>query len=248
MTRSMLTWILAAACLLVSHSVAAKKGGGGTGGFGQLGNGCVTFLNAPDFGTFHDDGGGSYCNGTDGQVSVPKRFRLDTKKFNRNDRAYLLDAECSSGTATGWSACDGQVEVGILQSQLRYEVIGGELVATSELDFQSLQVGEIARVSLDLPVADSQRLKFGNENDPQVNCNEPANSAPVWISCDDDFNGDGFCDLWTVTTMNLGGPDTLPGEGDARACLKDTGAGVTLDGDVIADFMLELCVLGVTCP
>lgn len=221
-----------------------------TGGFGELGNGCVTFTDAPDFGTFHDDGGGTYCNGTDGQVSVPLRLRLDTKKFNSEDRAYWLYADCSSGSNTGWPVCDGPIRVGTLQSQLRYELIDGSLVATSELDFQGLVVDEIARVSvdLDLPTWANHKVKFGNDSDPQIRCDAPAASAPVWVACDGDSNHDGFCDLWTLSTVNLGGPDVLPGEGDARACLKNTKRGVVLDGDVTADFTLKVCVLGLSCP
>jgi hypothetical protein len=213
-------------------------GGGGTGGFGDVGNGCVVFENPATLGTFHDDGGGAYCNGTDGQVSIPKRLRLDTKKFNRNDRQYLLDATCEANSAV----CDGTVEVGVLQSQLRHQWIDGQLVADDELDFQGMAVGEIARVSVDLAIGRDTRVLFGNDSGERMRCPAPSEAAPLWVQCLDDQNGDGFCDLWTMTTVNLEGS----AEPDARACLKESSE--LLDGEISADFTMGICVLGVSCP
>lgn len=215
-------------------------GGGDTGGFGELGNGCVAFENPATLGTFHDDGGGAYCNGTDGQVSVPKRLRLDTKKFNRNNRKYLLDAICEANS----SVCDGTVEVGVLQSQLRHRWVDGQLVATGEeeLDFQGMAIGEIARVSVDLAIGKHARVLWGNDSGDRMRCPPPSEAAPLWVQCLDDQNADGFCDLWTMTTANLDGS----AESDARACLKESS--VLLDGEITADFTMGICVLGVSCP
>jgi hypothetical protein len=220
-----------------------------TGGFGELGNGCVAFDSPATLGTFHEDGGGAYCNGTDGQVSVPRRLRLDTTKFNGNDRKYFLDAEDCEANST---VCKGTVEVEVLQSQLRHRLIDGELVATGEeeLDFQGMTIGEIARVSVDLAIGKDTRVLFGNDSGDRMRCPAPSQAAPVWVSCDDDFNNDGFCDLWTVSTENLGGPDALPDEGNAQACLKQSvkRSQVLLDGEITADFTMGVCVLGVSCP
>lgn len=240
-------WLAAAlvSCLLLSQNLAAKpgKGGGGggdSGGFGELGNGCVAFESAASPGTFHDDGGGAYCNGTDGQVSVPKRLRLDTKKFNSNNRKYYLDAVCAAKSP----ACNGTVDVEVLQSQLRHEWIDGQLVGTDELDFQGMAEGEITRVSVDLEIDRNTRLLFGNDSGDRMRCPAPSAAAPLWVQCLDDQNGDGFCDLWTLTTANLDGS----AEPDARACLKNSKTGAVLDGEVTADFSMAVCVLGVSCP
>jgi hypothetical protein len=221
-----------------------QKGSSEPGGFGELGNGCVSFASGSDAGTFHDDDGGVYCNGSDGQVSVPKRLRLDSKKFNSNERSYWLDAICNDQTTPNAAVCTGPVEVGALQTQLRHEWIGGELVPTDELDFQGMAPGEISRVSVDLYIDRNTKVQFGNDNGLRVRC-DGATAAPLWASCEADKNGDGFCDSWLLTTANLDG-DLEP---DARACLKNTRNGKVLDGDVTADFLLEVCVLGVdACP
>ena len=56
----------------------------------------------------------TYCNGTDGQISIPSLLRMDTKKFNGNDRAYLIDATCTgikTPTARAASRLCGNVDV-----------------------------------------------------------------------------------------------------------------------------------------
>lgn len=224
-----------------------SDGGGGAdaGGFGPLGTGCTVFENPATLGTFHDDGGGAYCHGTDGQVSVPKRFRLDTKKFNGNDRKYYLTADACDADSP---VCDGTVEVGLLQSQLRHRWLDGELVATGEeeLDFQNMATGEIARVSVDLALGKSTRVLFGNDSGARMRCRAPSQAAPVWVECLGDSNLDGFCDLWVMTTHNLEGS----AEPDAQACLKEwvKQSEVLLDGEITADFTMDICVLGVSCP
>jgi hypothetical protein len=71
----------------------------------------------------------------------------------------------------------------------------------------------------------------------------------VWVKCEDDFGGidgpgvpDGQCDLWTVSTSDLSGG----GGAAARACLVDD-SGVLVD-NVKADFTIDVCVIGASCP
>lgn len=218
--------------------------GGGSGGFGELGNGCVAFEAGGllgTLGTFHDDDRGAYCNGTDGQVSVPSRLRLDTKKFNSAARKYLLEAICEANS----SVCDRTVEVRVLQSQLLHRWIDGQLVATGqeELDFQAMKIGDIERVSVDLAIGKNTKVLFGNDTGDRMRCPSPSEAAPLWVQCLEDRNDDGFCDLWTMTTTNL---DVGSAESDARACLTESS--VMVDGEITADFTMGICVLGVTCP
>lgn len=230
--------------LLLAFGTAwtAPKKGGGKGGFGDVGNGCIAFASTPAAGTIHDDGGGSYCNGSDGQVSVPKRLRMDTRKFNRNARIYWLDAICHGGQSPSDSSCLGPVSADVFQSQMEYQWVGGTLVPTEELDFQAMTPGESARVSLAVDAGSNRQLRFGNENGVRVNCPADTSGEPVWVSCEGDSNGDGFCDLWTLSTASLDGS----GDPSARACLINESA--VVDGDVQADFTLNICVLGVSCP
>lgn len=229
-------------------SVKSKNGDDSKGGFGDVGNGCVAFQPGGGEGTIHEDVDEAYCNGTDGQVSMPKRLRMDTKKFNSNERVYLVEATCAH------SFCAGEREAEVFQSQLRYtwDDAVGALVPQEddELDFQAMSIGEIARVSMSIAAGRKLRLKFGNEHGLRVQC--PAGTAgeptggPLWARCEADDNGDGFCDLWTVTTLNLERVDDND-EPDARACLVNH-HGKLLDGNVQADFILDVCVLGVSCP
>lgn len=235
---------LAGLALLLTMDLAwsAPKNGGGKGGFGDAGNGCVAFANAPGAGTIHDDGGGAYCNGSDGQVSVPKRLRMDTKKFNRNARTYWVDAMCLGGQSPGDAFCSDAVSADVFQSQMEYQWVDGALVPTDELDFQAMTPGEVTRVSLAVDVGFKRQLRYGNENGVRVNCPAGTSGEPVWVGCEDDFNGDGFCDLWTLSTNSLDGSGAPP----ARACLMNESS--VVDGDVQAEFTLGVCVLGVSCP
>lgn len=227
-------------------------GGGGQGGFGELGNAC---LNLPemgpsaDNGTIANDGVSVYCHGQDGQISVPKRFRIDTKKFNGNDSSYWVDADC------GHTWCGGDQELKIFQSQLWYNHDGtlynpdnvpGDFNGI-ELNFQEMVAGDIERASMSVAAVDKDyRLVFGKNSGGSFRCQSDANTGPIWVKCELDSNQDELCDRWTISTSDLSGSSSSD---DARACLKERD--VEVAWGVVADFEMDVCVLGAglaECP
>jgi hypothetical protein len=231
---------------------SGQNTGGGKGGFGELGNAC---LNLPemdpsaDSGTIANDGVSVYCHGEDGQISVPKRFRIDTKKFNGNDSSYWVNADC------GHVWCGGDQELKIFQSQLWYNQDGtlynpdnvpGDFNG-KELNFQEMGVGDVERASMSVAAVDKDyRLVFGKNSGGSVRCQSDTNTGPIWVRCETDSNQDGLCDRWTVSTQDLSGSASSD---DARACLKERD--VEVAWDVVADFEMDVCVLGgglAACP
>jgi hypothetical protein len=253
-----------------AHPSCKNDGGGGKGGMGELGNGCVTFLHGDGEGTFHDDsayppyGDETYCNGTDGQVSVPSRFRMDPKKFNKTDRKYYAQVKCIGYiSGSGIEFCEKEIETRDVQSQLKYvEGPSGIWMPEGtdiELNFQEMappfnDTYEVTRVSMSISVAKQHYLLFGNEFGQRVKCLSDSNfpvvyGAPVWARCDADFNDDTLCDAWTVSTFelddtSLGWDENVP---SAHACLRGGTSGDMFWDDVQADFVFDICVLGISC-
>jgi hypothetical protein len=201
-------------------------GGGGKGGFGELGNACLHLPEiGPDAyeGTIANDGVSVYCHGEDGQISVPKRFRIDTKKFNESQLWYNQD-----GTLYNPDEVPGDFN-------------------GKELNFQEMGVGDVERASMSVAAVDNDyRLIFGKNSGGSFRCETDANTGPVWVKCEADSNEDGFCDRWTVSTSDL---SDQPFPDDARGCLKERD--VEVAWGVVANFEMDVCVLGgglAECP
>jgi hypothetical protein len=267
--------IVVSLLLVIGETYAGKPGGkppkddgGGKGGFGELGNGCVTFIPGPDgfFGSINDDSiDSTYCNGTDGQVSIPVRLRVDTKKFNKEGRYYGFDYdECSPSES--W--CNEGAELARGQMGDEYVWIDDPgapgtdiLVRGDGLDMTLMKPTDITRVGMGFFIDNDHGLSFSNEYNDR-GCFD-GDAEPLWVRCDGDVGPldtagvpDGLCDLWTVSTYPLspnGGfvedPSVAPQTNpltylpSVKACLKD-GIFIILDESVKADFTLEVCVLG----
>jgi hypothetical protein len=235
-----------------------KEGGGGKGGFGELGNGCVTFIPGPNTNSFdniHDDGvNPTYCNGTDGQVSIPVRLRVDTKKFNKEGRYYGFAYE-KCGIGESW--CNGGAELarGQMGNEFVLDInLDGEevLVSNGGLDMTLMTPQHVTRVGIGFFIDNDHGLNFSSEYDEFGELNDracfedpdlgPSNAEPLWVRCEADVDSDELCDLWTVSTFEL-----LPGGGfgfgKAQACLKN-GLFSMLDPNVDADFTISICVMG----
>lgn len=242
---------------------------------GELGNACAEFLPVPNadpdekWGTIYDDGFGEYCNGTDGQVSIPTRFRMDSKKWNKEGRKYFVDAVCLEPESEQQpTLCDGAAEISAIQSQIKYncvEVCSGTPLqcecrwdlagADVELHFQEMTPNEVARVSMSVLVGKQRHLHFGDDQDfSRAKCppgeNDVVYGEPVWVRCDSNTNpeDDELCDRWTVSTFKLQpGSPGIDFELSAHACLIEGVSGVPTWENVQADFILDVCVLGVSC-
>ena len=233
------------ALLMAVGEVQAKKGGPGNGGngggdkggFGSLGDGCVTFLNSQLPGTFSGDGSGIYCNGTDGQISVPVRLRLDTKKFNENDRFYWVWGNCSYGSTEEICVVGAEMK----NLQMGAEAEGNGSTIGDGLDWTLMSPTDTTRVEMGIKIDRTHFLYF----DQGVLCNDPTSLAgPVWVRCDADKNEDSLCDRWTVSTDPAFPVDGVYGGDAAHACLKTGAFGDFLDYNVIADFTMKVCVIG----
>ncbi len=253
--------------LLAMGQVQAKKGGpgnggnggGGKGGFGPLGDGCLTFLNAPGNGRFEHDGGGAYCNGSGGQVSVPVRLRFDTKKLNADNRSYNVNGSCSSNTRQ--ALCTGGDNG--LTLQMGPETDADGISINDDFDWTlMLTANNPTRVQMGIKF-DNRHFLYFNKDGTCVDPDNPGGSVsagPVYVRCDGDENGDGLCDHWTVSTDGSfpefrGLPAEFPEDDEfatdaANACFKIGAYGDFWDHDVIADFTMKICVMGVgfTCP
>lgn len=216
------------------------SGGSGKGGFGELGDGCVTFLSPGGPGTVHDDGFGTYCNGSDGQVSVPVHLRLDTKKFNPGDRYFSIEGDCSADPPTSTQAlCDSGVD-GLMLNVTVVDELG-----TTDLNWTEMTTGEeSANARMGIKIDNSHFLYFDSLACSGSDLSPP---RPIHVRCDDDNNGDTFCDLWTISTY----PDfrdTGFDDSASHACFKSGANGIFYSEEVKADFTMEVCVMGVSCP
>ena len=245
--------IILVSLLLVFGQVHAKKGGQGNGGngggdkggFGELGDGCLTFLNYAGAGRIYDDERGSYCNGTAGQISVPVRLRFDTKKFNGDDRVFTIQASCSSATDNVCSLVGTNGKT----LQMSNEDFPGS--PYSGLDWTLMDAGGITRVEMGIKIDRTHFLYFNEKDvcfDPD-NPNDDVHGGPLWVRCDGDANDDTLCDQWTVSTDGSFPTGAGPFAADsAKACLKSGAFGNFLDKDVIADFTWNVCVMGLGIP
>ena len=229
-----------------AHAKKGGQGGGGNGGgdkggFGPLGDGCVTFLSGQGPGRFSGDGRGIYCNGTDGQISVPVRLRLDTKKFNGNKRFYWVWGECSGAPVIGDQLCDDDNP----ETTNGDEIAHAQMSIESDLDMQAMGLGTFARVDMGIKIDRTHFLYYDD-----ILCNHPASPADrLWVRCDLDTNGDDLCDRWTVSTDSAFPEFTDENDSEfasnsARACLKTGAYADFIDYDVIADFTMKVCVMG----
>lgn len=246
-----------------------KDDGGDKGGFGELGNGCVTFVGGPDenFQTgIHDDFESSlsrrYCNGTDGQVSIPVRLRVDTKKFNKENRYYGFEYDLCNGA--DW--CDGGAK--LARGQMGNEFVwaedpagsGNEVLVPWEggLDMTLMPAPvfgsdlNVTRVGMGFSIDNGHGLSFSNEYNDRGCFGDISDAEPLWVRCDADVGGgveggvevpDGLCDRWTVSTFPLSPYGGFAGETPVKACLKN-GIFVMEDPNVSADFTIEVCVMG----
>jgi hypothetical protein len=273
--------VVALGLLLALAQVHAGKPGGNPpkdkGGFGELGNGCVTFVDGPDgsfptpgTGRIHDDDSElslsrRYCNGTDGQVSIPVRLRVDTKKFNKENRYYGF--EYDDCNAADW--CDGSAK--LARGQMGNEFVwveypedsGDEQLVLLEggLDMTLMPAPEfgsnlnVTRVGMGFFIDNNHGLSFSNEYNDRGCFGDISDAEPLWVRCDADVGGgvdggpDGLCDRWTVSTFPLSpDPDDsndgfVAGGLPVNACLKN-GIFVMEEPSVRADFTIEVCVMG----
>ena len=240
-------------------SVQAKdsndNSGDNEGWLGELGNGCVTFSNSSSGpGTiYEDDIGGPYCNGTAGQISVPSSLRLDTKKFNKPGREFLAQLDCG-GIVIEPDACSGaEVEAILFQSMLEYVKVFEDVwipyADLRQLNFPEMSENEVTRVSMYIKLGGKTGLLvFGEAPQVAFACDEVLDGEPIWVRCDhyNETIGIEICDRWTVSTNSLDDSGLPP----ANACLNSgSGKSTLVARDVIADFTIEVCVLGtVGCP
>jgi hypothetical protein len=251
--RSILTMIVLGMLIAVVQAYAAPggKGGSGKGGFGELGNGCVTFLSPQGDGFIYDDYSDSlktnYCNGSDAQVSVPVRLRLDMSKFNKKHRYFWIDGDCNSATGdTTQALCKQGVEG--LRMGLSLDTNG------DDWDWTEMSVSDgLKEATMGVKIDNNHFLYF----DPRTGgfCDTDGlgsieAAGPVFVRCDGDtkVNGivDGKCDMWTISTD----PDFPDSTFDnaSSACFKSGAYGDFYNSDVTANFTIEVCVMGVSCP
>jgi len=227
--------------LAVGQAFAGGSGGSGKGGFGELGDGCVTFVSPDGPGTVSADNNKPYCNGSDGQVSIPVHLRLDTKKFNKAHRYFWVQGECLDSSLDDEATIEcAKLRAGMDGLRMNVYVVDDSRV---DLNWQE----EMA------PLEEREaRMGIKTENghlyfDP-LDCWEVP-WEPVYVRCDDDKNGDLLCDQWTISTD----PDfpTIANKGvfdnASSACFK-SGAYGSFYSVVEANFTMEVCVMGVSCP
>lgn len=247
-----------------------KDGGGDKGGFGELGNGCVTFIPgpggsfpSPGEGSIHDDSASSYCNGTDGQISIPVRLRVDTKKFNKEGRYYGFVYENCEGEpwcAGGAELARGQMgnefvwideDLVLLEGGLDMTLMPDITGDSTDLDYPL----NVTRVGMGFFIDNDHQLSFSNEYNDRGCFDEDSIAEPLWVRCDADVGGgpdgrsDGLCDRWTVSTFPLSPDRNDSNDGfvedgtSVNACLKN-GIFVMEELNVQADFTIEVCVMG----
>jgi hypothetical protein len=247
-----------------------KDGGDDKGGFGELGNGCVTFVEGPDGSLpaprIHDDSlSRRYCNGTDGQVSIPVRLRVDTKKFNKENRYYGFEYEnCDAD----W--CDGGAK--LARGQMGNEFVWAEdpgdpnnevlVLWEGGLDMTLMPAdpndpafdsnSNVTRVGMGFFIDNNHGLSFSNEYNDRGCFGDISDAEPLWVRCDADVGGgveggvevpDGLCDRWTVSTFPLSPNGGFAAGPPVKACLKN-GIFVMEDPSVTADFTIKICVMG----
>jgi hypothetical protein len=230
-----------------------KGDGGDKGGFGDLGNGCVTFLNPVDpddpddpvdlLGTVSDDGGGRYCNGSDGQVSVPVHLRLDTKKFNKNHRWFWVQGECLDSPLDVQAEAEcNQLGEGVDGLRFNVTVVDDSVVDDPvDLNWTEMSADEVLDARMGI-LLENGHLYFDPNDCPEVPW------EPIHVRCDaDTAPKDGLCDKWTISTdPAFPTGTTLFSESASRACFKSAAYGAFYS-EVRANFTMEVCVMGVSC-
>jgi hypothetical protein len=228
--------IISLMVLVAPTLVEAAKGGGGKGkgGLDAGETACSTFND--DSSTFEivSDNYTTYCHGTDGQISIPSRYRHDLKKFNSNDRKILVDPICHGNDPDNPYLCLTEPANGYIWQSIRGGDANGEYTGF-EFNFQEMLGGEVATMSLGIQIGKQQHIYFGEQGfgSNGVDITFGTNSSPVWVKCVSQTNAP--CTAWIISTADLRpGPDPSPA---ARACMFDYKGGTTLvDSDVEADF------------
>jgi hypothetical protein len=256
--KRLISMIFITGLLLALGQAYAKppggSGGSGKGGFGELGDGCVTFLSPEGEGFIHDDYSESaktnYCNGSDGQVSVPVRLRFDTKKFNPDDRYFWIAGVCNQDQGDTAQALCGQGVEG-LRMGLSLDKDG------NDWDWTAMSVSnEPKEATMGVKIDNNHFLYF----DPRTGglCDTDGlgsveAAGPVFVRCDGDTavngSGDGKCDMWTISTDGdfPTGTDSFSANASS-ACFKTGAYGDFYNHDVTANFTIKVCVMGVSCP
>lgn len=221
------------------------SGGSGKGGFGELGDGCVTFLSQEaGQGKVYDDGRGSYCNGSDGQVSVPVRLRFDTKKFNPDDRYFRIWGSCIGEGGDTDALCQSPGVDGLMLN------VGGG-ASDPDWNWTTMAVKGERTARLGIKIDNSHFLYYDpDQTGVCMDNNFGVSAGPIYVRCDADtpVNGtrDGLCDIWTISTA----PDFRESGfdvGASSACYKSGAYGGFYNHEVVADFTMEVCVMGVSC-
>jgi hypothetical protein len=220
------------------------NGGSGKGGFGDLGDGCLTFQgDLAARGRIYSDGLGKYCNGTDGQISVPVLLRFDTKKFNRQKRFFTIHGDCSDVNSTQ-DLCVSGANGLLLQMSDEANPDGTSKLTT--LNWTRMATGAVTRVEMGIKIDNDHFLYFDDGQSGLCN-HQDSQTGPVWVRCNGDANDDDLCDQWTVSTGDLNPGGSL----ETHACFKAGAYGEFLDPNVIADFTWGVCVMGLGingCP
>lgn len=232
--------------LMLAPALAqAEKGGKGKGkgGFEEGATGCTLFLNATNHEIYSDDtiptptNSTVYCHGTDGQVSVPSRYRHDLKKFNTTvpRREVRVHPKC------GDVSCPGAPYNGYIWQS--YEFIVESRDPWAQLP--AMTKNQVAEMSLGIQIGKQLHIYFGGqgitgETSACKACGGP--SDKVWVKCIEQKDESSPCTGWTITTDNL---STATGP-SSRACMIDYKGGTNcISGVVEADFSIGVVAIPV---
>jgi hypothetical protein len=241
--KKLISTMIVMGLLLAVGQVFAKgggSGGSGKGGFGELGDGCVKFV-SPAGANVSDDGDGRYCNGSDGQVSVPVHLRFDTKKFNKGHRWFWVEGTCTDSDFSLDAEASAQCELlsygydGLMTNVTVVDEYG------EDLNWTDMGQGDVLDARMGIKIDNSHFLFFG-----PLNCPE-RDPDPVYVRCEADTEPkDGLCDRWTISTDPLF-PTTGGTFTDASSACFKSGAYGTFYSEVGMNFTMEVCVIGVSC-
>jgi len=251
----------------------AGKGGkkGSAGGKGYVDTGSAEYVYNDDIlngGALLSDGGGPYCHGVDGQVTLLARFIQDLDVHNQHDRTLTVDPDCIDVDYD----CFEPLEVNFLGTYRKAYPDGtpfgeGDQMGERELVLRDMDMGDnrIWRATMSFDLGKKRFLLFGHRGFvcTSMHCGYPddgtapagaviTQSEPIWVRCDA-VGEDNRCVDWTISTFDLTLSDPFADDSPVHGCLAYSwlkGSPKLVNPDVEANFFIDVRYVekGATCP
>lgn len=234
--------------------VLEKDAGGGNSDHWEEVPLCISVVNS-EGSDMSGDGAGPYCDGAGSRAVLESfegslRFQPNSgSRKNPSDRGLRVSAQgCTD------RACDEDTEVGSISTEREHRWDGTSYVAGETAVFWdmrppgSLRPGEVIRVEGKILLDRYRAFQYSTPYSDRITC-PTILTAPMWLSCDGKVGDDPSttCDLWTLSSIDLGPDDADDGSGDASPCLDNDQRSRFIEDVVELDFTIAICVMDESC-